>query len=757
MNTNKTGSITSILEQRLPLADKIAGVEAELKSLDSALRHLQQHRNQLLKGVDDPNVAGLLGEINLATLQLSINTELEALFKLKERFCRKTLNIGVVGQAQQGKSRLLQSLTGLTSTEIPDGDQHQCTGVCSIICHNPHESYAEVGFHSQQSFLEEVIAPCYEKLHLGEKPQTIEEFANKPLPLLPSDHPKYPEQGAIYEQLAQYHIHWEKYRHLLLQPSPRRISIDEIRDYIAQETSYNQRNPSGIASKDAALASLSHYLAVREVKVFCQFPNADAGQITFIDMPGLSDTSIYYDNHIIKTMGQQVDAILFVRMPKSMSDSWTDTDVHVYDIVRTAQADVSLNLWSFMILNRTEANSRFRDNSKSCQDLAQDIANQNINVVECITANCANIQEANKALEQVLDYLKANLTDLDYKYAFKCQQRLTSLQSRVKAELEKVSKALDLATHDDIHGFGLFEIKFKELWWDLTNSLEKLLKDLRKKREAVDMDLKKQVEVALQACRSHTGIPSIQEIEQRFCLEKSYVTVYEKYLNEIRAHLSKHLLLLDCGLERSLDKVKSQVAQILMEKGRLGKLTPAKGSEFIQAITTQIPDELIPGIPSQLKYGFQTLADFKLTYRGLIQHRIRQYLDGLTPNEPSTLKLSTSPSSEQVLLNLKIAYAETVGKCERALKQLLCEPSQAIYVIVEEFIDHILRAQDVESEWRIFLQEVRGQIWQEFQQLDDNPESSTLKGDCIQLQREVLNTIEQATAANQMNYPDLLR
>ncbi|BAZ26185.1 hypothetical protein NIES4073_70910 [Kalymmatonema gypsitolerans NIES-4073] len=781
MNTNKTASITSIIEKRLPLAEKIAGIEAELKSLDSAIRHLQKYRYQLLRQVDDPNVAGLLGEINLATLQFSINTELEALVKLKERFCRKTLNIGVVGRAKQGKSRLLQSLTGLTGAEIPDGERHYCTAARSIIYNNHNEeTYAEVWFHSEQSFLDEVISPCYEKLGLSEKPKTIDEFAAKPLPLLPSDDPKYPEQGGMYEQLAQYHIHWDKYRHLFQQPSPRRISKDQIRKYVAQETPYVQRiffNPSGFSYKDAAPGSSRseeltltpsvrvaltpspgsgnppaapqfHYLAVREVKIVCKYPNADVGQIAFVDMPGLGDTGICDQQHLMKILGQQVDVILFVRMPKSTGDSWMDVDLRLYDTVRGAQADLPINLWSFMVLNRTEVDSRFRDNSKSCQDLAQDIANKNIDIVECVTANCANTQEADKVLERVLDYLKANITDLDYKYASLCQQRLILLQNQVKAELEKVSKALDLATHDDIHRFAVFEVKFKELWWTLTNSLEKLLKDLRKKREAVDMDFKKQVEAAFQACRSDTGIPSIQEIEQRFCVEKSYAIVYEKYLNEIRAHLSKHLLLIDIGLERSLDKVKSQVAYVLMEKGHLGKLTQAKGTEFFADIAAQIPDELLPGIPSQLKYGFQTLAEFKLSYRGLLQYRIRKHLDGLTPNEPATLKLSGSPSAEQVVLNLKIAYAETIGKCEKALKELLSEPSLAIYAIVEEFIDCILRTQDIESEWRIFLQGVREQIWQELQPLGHSPRDTDI-ANRTQLQREVLHSVEQATAANQ--------
>lgn len=341
------------------------------------------------------------------------------------------------------------------------------------------------------------------------------------------------------------------------------------------------------------------------------------------------------------------------------------------------------------------------------------------------------------------------MTDLDYKYALLYQRRLNLLQNQVTAESEKVTMALDLATHDDIHRFALFEVKFQELWCAVTNSLEELLKELRQKREAVDMDFKKQVEAVFLACRSHTGIPSIQEIEQRFCIEKSYAVVYEKYLNEIRAHLSKHLSSLDNGLERSLDNVKLQVAQILIDKGHLGKLTQAQGVEFIEAIATQIPNELIPGIPSQLKYGFQTLAKFQLSYRGFLQYRIRKYLDGLTPNEPATLKLSASSSAEQVLLNLKIAYAEAIGKCEKALKGLLCEPSQVIYAIVEEFLDCILRAKDVESEWRIFLQDVRGQIWQEFQDLGDGAKRPSQKEEHTQLQHEALKSVEQATAANQ--------
>jgi energy-coupling factor transporter ATP-binding protein EcfA2 len=715
MNKSQIGSIASIIEKRRLVAEKIAPTEADLKSLDSSLQHLKERRNHLVARIDDRNVAELLQEIHLAQLQQSIHTELENLLKHKQRLCRKTLHIAVVGRAKQGKSRLLQSLTGLTGAEIPDGDKQNCTGVPCTISHNSsEETYAEVWFHSEQSFLDEVIGFYYEKLCLGAKPTTIDEFATKPLPPLPRNLSGESEE-AMYLYLAKYHTHLDKYRHLLQQPSPHRISKDDIREYVAQQTAYSHR-------------VFFNYLAVREVKIACPFPHTDVRQIVFIDMPGMGNTGICDEQHLITKLGQDIDVILFVRMPKSTGDLWEDVDIKLYERIRKTLVDRPLNLWSFTILNHTEANSRYHENLKICEGLARDITSKNIQTVDCITANCASTNEANKVLEQIIEYLETKITDLDSKYALLSQKNLTLLQNKVNAVLEKTNKTLDLATQD-VNSFTLFETKFQELWQDLTNGFEKLLKELRKKRETVDVEFKQQIEKALQTCRSDTGIPSIQEIEQRYSLEKNYRIVYEKYLHEIRARLSRHLLSLDSGLKRSLDKVKSQASQVLIEKGRLSKLTEATGAEFIKAVAVQIPDELIPGIPSKLQYGFHTLADFELSYRGFIQHRIRKSLDGLTPNETIAQKLTPSSSAEQVLLNLKIAHAETMGRCENALKQLLCEPNQAAFTMIEEFIDNILRTPDIESEWRIVLQDLRAQIWQEFQQLGDRT-----------LRREVLDS-----------------
>ena len=726
MNANRTEQITSIIEKRRPLVQKIQAAQALLKSLASALGAVVEQRNQMRARGDNSNLGGRLKESDLPTLQMSINTELSTLDKLMVRFSRDTLNIGVVGRARQGKSRLLQSLTKLTAAEIPDGSRQHCTGVRSTIYHNPNVPiYGEVWFHSERSFMDEVISPYYEKLRLDAKPVTLKEFASNPLPPLPNDLPGYAEPGAMYEHLSKYHTNIEKYRHLLAS-RPRRISGEEIREYVAQDTPDGER-------------VFFNYLAVREVKIVCNFPNSEVGQIALVDMPGLGDTGVGDSDRLIGTLGQDVDAVLFVRMPKPSGDYWADVDVQLYDTARAALVELPINLWSFMILNLTTADSNNGDNSNNCKDLADTIAEKHLNVVECLVADCASASEADQVLDRVLDYLTTNIAYLDRQYASSCQNRLLALSRAVKVELDKARNVLGQPTQRD-NSFPLFLQLFDRLWQDLTNALEELLKELRNKRDEVDADFKAQVDAALSACRNDPGIPSIEQIEKRNNIEKSYAIAYGKYLHEIRSHISGHFLPLDEGLKRMVERLKERVSEVLIKHGRLGELTPARGSQFIRALASLMPEELIPGQPSRVKLAFELLADFEISYRGFVQHRIRRHLDVLTPNEPVTLQLSKSPNAEQVLGNLQTAHAEAVYKCENALEDLLCEPSQAAFAIVEEFVDRILRAADVESEWRIFLDEVRSVVWlTEFQQLDSR----------TRLAREWLNSVDRAIAANQ--------
>ena len=310
--------------------------------------------------------------------------------------------------------------------------------------------------------------------------------------------------------------------------------------------------------------------------------------------------------------------------------------------------------------------------------------------------------------------------------------RATKQKSTAKIEIEKAKTALGHSTQGD-SWFPVFVSLFDQLWEDLTVGLEGLLRELRYQRDAQDVDFKNQVKSAVQRCKEDTGIPSIADIKALRDKEAAYGIAYNKYLHEIRAHLSQHFLSLDDGLKQSLEGIKSQVVDILSQQGKLSALTNKQDSEFLSDIENVLPVDLVG-----LKLGFNILASFNLSYRGLIQHRIRKHLDRLTPDE--TIHLSKSPSAQEILDILETLQAEALYECELALEELLCEPSQAAYAIVEEFVDRVLRAKDVKNEWLIFLQEVRSDIWAaEFEKLGENS----------RLRREWLTVVEQALSASQ--------
>ncbi|MGL5942545.1 MAG: hypothetical protein ACRC2S_19640 [Waterburya sp.] len=707
--TARTRQIQAILNQRLPLREKIASLEGNLRSLSRFLETLSTNRNHLISQITDPEAQNNLQQLNFHQLQTQIQSQLSSLDLLKNRFNRDTINIGVIGRAGQGKSRLLQSLTGLSSNEIPTGDRGHCTGVRSTIQHQSGiDTYGEITFHTEHSFLHEIIALYYEDLGLGQVPYNLDEFARNPLPSIPSHLANTAVAEGKYEYLQRYHHYLPQYRHLLGKLASIKINKEEIREYVAQDNLAGER-------------VYHNYLAVKEAKIFCPFPHPDVGQIALIDMPGLGDTGVGDDKRLIEILSQDVDLVLMVRLPRRPRDYWGDVDLQLYDTASKALTALPFKQWSFLILNHTGVDSPIGDNSIYCQDLERDREKKGLYFAECITANCAEPSAVNqKLLDPVLNYLVNNITELDRQYISSCQENLAQLQQEVAAELNLASQVFQGFAQNSNY-FPLFSDLFEDLWVELASGLEGLLQDLRTERDLENLEFKQQVKAAVAACREDDGIPTESEIEKLRHSKGGYPNAYYEYLNEVRAHLSQHFLLLDDVLKEEINKVKTQVAQILIEHGKLGNLTETRDAEFISAIAEIIPDNL-----KRLKLGFQTLAQFELSYRGLIQHRIRQHLDDLTPDETS-LQLSPSPSAAEVLSCLNSLHAEAIYKCETTLDDLLAEPNQAAFAIVEEFLDRILRAKQVRQEWLKFLQEIYNRVWvEEFEEFGHNSKISQL-------------------------------
>ena len=244
---------------------------------------------------------------------------------------------------------------------------------------------------------------------------------------------------------------------------------------------------------------------------------------------------------------------------------------------------------------------------------------------------------------------------------------------------------------------------FNNFWKGISTNLEALLSKLKEQRDSQDDFLKKQVEELCQKCREDKEvIPSLEEIEIQRVILGGPASAYEHYLNEIRTHLSRQFLsFLDEGLKHSVESAKSQVTDVLIKQGNLDRLTEARGSDFLKEILKLIPEDL-----SNLKRGFELISDFELSYKGLIQHRIRPQLDILNPGDPNNPNLPEgNRTPEKILENLEVVYGAAIFECEGALEGFLTEPNQAAFAMVEEFIDQVRRSKDVKEEWEEFLEQ----------------------------------------------------
>ena len=745
-------NIESIITKRHFLTEPIALVQKNIDDIVQQLSNLENARQQMIPKINDPQTIKKLEEINLTAPQESFKNEQKTLQKLFARFSRKTVNVGVVGRARQGKSTLLQNITGLTTAQIPSGNHSHCTGVRSIIRHESNvETHGLVYFHDQNSFIEEIIAPYYDELNLGNAPTNLSKFANQPLPIL---NDKHATANAMYEHLREYHTNFNQYANFLTNSSPVKIKQEHIRKYVAQDT---------IDGKRTNFA----YLAVKKVEIVCSFPNDEVQGIAVIDMPGLGDTGVGDEERLMQTLGEDVDIILFVRKPNPDGDYWADVDVQLYDTAKDSLVELPLHLWSFMVLNRLAHGS----NTHNCQDLRDTLAQKHIDVAGCLIANCRDSQDANQVLDYILDYLVDNITSLDEQYAASCQRRLLKIQEQVQIELKKAYSAIQ--TNQDKR---LFKKSFNQLWSDLTNNLEELLTQVRANRHQEDEQFKQQVESILENCHNDNRLPTcVEAIEQKKKEFGTYTDAYCYYLPLIRTHLSLQLLSLDGKMQDSIEHIKQAIAEKLTEVG-LGGLSINHSSDFLSSLTSQLPEDL-----TNLHSGFETIAQYNVSYAGIIQNRLRPHLDLLSPDKtplvfseslmyeelveslsqiaPQQMSkiAQQSPSYEELqslirqeveqqnitstleqekalflpnpnnsdidseLLSQKLhtIHTKVLQECEKSLRELLKEPNQIIYSMTAEFVDRVLRADNVRDEWEIFLdsEEIRSKVWSEFKRL----------------------------------------
>lgn len=678
---NITKQIDLVIQSRKPLFEIFSNLENLLFDLNSNIFDTKEFLEIL-------NHNSSIVKLSEASETINQNF-IPIISKLKARFNRNSINIGVIGRAGQGKSTLLQKLTGLSNNEIPSGSKGHCTGVKSIIeNYDCSESYAEISFYTRDEFLNDVLKPYFNELALGTI-SSLSEFEIMKLPILGKEKALDKSKYDKLQELKNNFIHYKS----LIGSKNKIVNKKEIREYVAQDNENGQR-------------IYFNYLAVKLARIFCKYPTTNVSKIALLDTPGLGDTGIGAEDRLIEGLSKDTDFILFIKKPSEDRAIFEDSDIHLYDLASNAIKEIPIEKWSMYILNTNKTDNNFNGNFDNSTFLKNNINKSNIKTAKCLIANCNSEKEAKEfVLEELLKYLSENIVNIDKEYIKGFNEKLLNFCETVNNIINEI-KLLFTKNNELVDTDSKFDELFDKFWEDLGYKLQNLLKEFDKTKDIDNSEFLNNIKNIIKEAENDKNIPNLEEMSKRVIASNNLINSYNDSMVEMRAHLSQKFLKLDDNLHDSVNIMKIFVGKTLAETNLSQLLINESPEKYLWKIYNEIDNS-----NQELKEAFKMLLDFNLSFRGLIQHRIRKNFDPIYPNTTRSDLRESIKTPSVAIEALELLYDEVLSDCKYSLESLSKEPSMANFSIFEEFIDRALRAKGMKNKWRSFTRTLRNRIW----------------------------------------------
>lgn len=343
MTSPFAAGIQALLDHRRNAASRLGLTIAWWETASALIDHaIERGRVALADRSLAPELTEALRDARLEELSAYARHSLVGLLEVRHRLERPTINIGVSGRARVGKSSILQTLSGLSDQEIPTGSGLPVTAVRSRIFHTSGLPGATIAFHSEASFLEEVIAPYYEYLNLGAPPRSVRSFASASF----SDtlNSRSESERQLLSRLEEMRVAGDSYSPLL-RGDERRVALSELRPFVAYPKELGSHVPRP-------------YLAVRNVRIDCPFPRDDVGDIGLLDLPGLGEVAEGTQRRHVKNVRDDVDVVLLLKRPVEGLAFWGDQDMLGLGLLEEASTPVEAQDFILMVVNSAESDDK---------------------------------------------------------------------------------------------------------------------------------------------------------------------------------------------------------------------------------------------------------------------------------------------------------------------------------------------------------------------------------------------------------------
>ncbi len=691
MINSSISNVNKLIHKRDILNTEIADSIQNLSLLGSNLSILASNNinNNAQPGNTVETNNGLQYASIFQELIVEIDKEQRQLEKLQSRFGKRDITIGVVGKARQGKSAILQSLSGLDNDIIPSGNGLHCTAVTSHISNTEKKGLEIfVKLYNRDKFFTNIILPYYENLGISPVPKSIVEFASSSIPELKN----WDDANSLskYKRLVELHMNFSEYYPLLTGLS-KSIPQEEISNFVTYQ------------SQDKRTSYKS--LAVESVKINCRFPYPGLGNITLVDMPGIGDVSLNDEQIRIKELVSKVDFLMFIRKPDSLGDVWDGSDLELYNACN--EAVMSLGLPgvtvadnAFLVLNRVDLNAQ-NNNLHICTDLKESLAKNGMKFSDVAIIDCTDTNEVNdKILGNLGTSFINKISQLDNNLMAFSRQKIAIISKKVNQISKKLESMEESDYNQDLY---LFKNLFNGLWNAQTNAFENLLK--HKYTLSSDpnelvynhfLNTKKYIKQLLNDL-------TVDDIRLSRNAVGSYNKAYEEYLNEYKTQLNIEFLKLDGILLEVLDSLKDEVYTILKTEGKLACLHSME-NDFSSILINEVRSI------GFLNKTISSFVNFQLSYLGYLHFKIREHMDILTPDF-TQIRLSRTDSAEDILSYVRHSVEACLYQIQKEFEIWSTDINKITYGVLEEFLNQIFRSNQAKDNWEIFYQMNRVKVW----------------------------------------------
>jgi hypothetical protein len=707
-------------EQILPVQAEIARwreIDTSLTDLAAALGDLRRHPSV------SPGDASALTIPHLDGIRADIAETVEAYSAVEARFSRETVNIGVSGSARVGKSTLLQSISGLIDEQIPTGRDIPVTAVRSRIYHSTRPPIALLRLHSPETFLGEVISPYHQALHMTRVPGTLDEFRTWAYP----DSPQGPEARsgdvALLRRLREMQEALWSYEKDLT-GGDKTVRLEDLRPYVAYPTS----------AERAASSRLEHrYLAVSDVRIDCEFPQADVDQLGIVDLPGLGEVAADAEKHHVTGLRHDVDVVLLVKRAAEGMAFWSAADSQAINLLDDARGSIR-NRGDFVYL---VVNSR-PDDVALADALRADIVrqvndgqeNRYFTILSTDAANPDLVRE--EVLSPLLHALADRLPIMDQEFLAGARDRAEAIRSRIRSALSELTVELSHLKTTSGDAREELEGKAKQLHENLMYALGALVRELEVQATSDEDDPEYVAAIEAAYSSAHAWIEGGFGVgEQAWCKEAvnsfGKARASAKYttdqLNLIRVAISGFYAKLNDYFSARVEEARRQVGVILQVNlgTLLAEIDPA-GEKAGTALLKRVINVLSEASPpcDDLAAAVQVLVDLNLEYRTQFHPGVREQLEGLRAEleDPETgrrfLAIAVDlddTGARQLYTYCSERARQAAHKTRNALLAEKITPLLVIYAAVEQFEDALIRSGTSERDFERLAFSYRDELW----------------------------------------------